>query len=48
MTHFAAALFEHLQPQQTILDMPEPRSPEEVLHMLTQEPPQGEYSVDAF
>lgn len=29
--------------------MPEPRSPEEVLRMLSQNPPPaGEYSVDAF
>jgi len=27
---------------------PEPRAPEEVIRLLTQEAPQGEYSVDAF
>lgn len=27
---------------------PEPRAPEEVIRLLTQETPQGEYSVDAL
>lgn len=48
MTNFSAAFFAHLQPQQAAVEMPEPRSPEELLSMLGEEPPQGEYSVDAF
>ncbi len=28
--------------------MPDPRSPEEVLRILAQNPPPGEYSADAF
>ncbi|BBL25015.1 MULTISPECIES: hypothetical protein [Comamonas] len=48
MTHFSAALYEHLQPQQVIPEMPEPRSPEEVMSLLAEELPFGEYSVDAF
>lgn len=27
---------------------PAPRAPEEVIHLLTQEAPEGEHSVDAF
>lgn len=48
MTNFSAAFFEHRPPRQAGVEMPEPLSPEEMLHMLGKEPPQGEYSVDAF
>jgi len=48
MTSFSAAILEQLPPQQFAAEMPEPRSPEEVLSMLAQDPPPGEYSVDAF
>lgn len=48
MTYFSAALFEQIPAQQAAVEMPEPRSPEEVLSLLAQEAPQGEYSVDAF
>lgn len=34
--------------QEIMTPMPDPRSPEEVLRMLSQNPPEGEYSVDAF
>ncbi|MDR0216988.1 MAG: hypothetical protein LBJ15_23680 [Comamonas sp.] len=35
--------------QEAMMPMPVPRSPEEVLSMLSQNPPPaGEYSVDAF
>ena len=32
--------------QQDNAPQPAPRSPEEVIHLLTQEAPHGEYSVD--
>lgn len=49
MTYLYAAYPELKATQQEVMTlMPEPRSPEEVLRMLTQNPPQGEYSVDAF
>lgn len=48
MTDVYAASFEFNAPQKVMVQMPEPRSPEEVLQMLAQEPPPGEYSVDAF
>jgi hypothetical protein len=45
---FLSAAIQYQAPQQDTTPMPDPRSPEEVLHLLAQEPPQGEYSVDAF
>lgn len=48
MTDVYAASFEFNAPHQVMAQLPEPRSPEEVLQMLAQDPPQGEYSVDAF
>lgn len=39
--------FKATQPEVMTL-MPEPHSPEEVLRMLSQNPPQGECSADAF
>lgn len=34
--------------QDSEITFPDPRAPEEVLQLLAQEPPPGEYSVDAF
>lgn len=48
MTYLSAALFEQIPVQQMATELPEPRSPEEVLRMLSKESPQGEYSADAF
>jgi hypothetical protein len=45
---FLSAAIQYQAPQKDTTPMPEPRSPEEVLRLLAQEPPQGEYSVDAF
>lgn len=45
---FLSAAIQYQPAQQESVQMPEPRSPEEVMQMLIQEPPQGEYSVDAF
>ncbi|AIJ46398.1 hypothetical protein DJFAAGMI_00658 [Comamonas sp. PE63] len=49
MTYLYAAYPELKATNQEIMTpMPDPRSPEEVLSMLSQNPPEGEYSVDAF
>lgn len=50
MTYLYAAYPElKLMQQEAMAQMSEPRSPEEVLRMLSQNPPQqGEYSADAF
>lgn len=45
---FLSAAIQYTAAQQDCTPMPEPRSPEEVLQLLAQEPPHGEYSVDAF
>lgn len=45
---FLSAAIQYQPAHQEAVQMPEPRSPEEVMQMLGQEPPQGEYSVDAF
>jgi hypothetical protein len=47
MTFLSAAIQQQLAQQESV-QMPEPRPPEEVLSMLSQESPLGEYSVDAF
>lgn len=47
MTFFQAVI--QLQsPSQEAPPQPEPRTPEEVISLLAQEAPQGEYSVDAM
>lgn len=48
MTDTYAAHLELDAPQQVMSPMPEPLPPEDVLYLLTQQPPQGEHSVDAF
>ncbi|MEG0052566.1 MAG: hypothetical protein RR715_04825 [Comamonas sp.] len=48
MTDAYAANFEFNAPQQVMAPLPEPLPPEDVLQLLTQQPPQGEHSVDAF
>ncbi|MDR3066042.1 MULTISPECIES: hypothetical protein [Comamonas] len=49
MTYLYAAYPEPKATTQEIMaPMPDPRSPEEVLSLLSQNPPEGEYSVDAF
>ncbi|MDR3004838.1 MAG: hypothetical protein LBV14_11465 [Acidovorax sp.] len=45
---FLSAAIQYQAPLQDTTPMPDPRSPEEVLHLLAKEPPQGEYSADAF
>lgn len=45
---FLSAAIQYPVGHQDYTPMPEPRSPEEVLQLLAQDPPQGEYSVDAF
>ena len=45
---FLTATFEHLCAQENQVPLPEPRSPEEVISLLTTEPPIGEHSVDAL
>ena len=45
---FLSAAIQYQPAHQETVQMPEPRSPEEVMQMLAQEPPLGEYSVDAF
>ncbi|MEX8192349.1 hypothetical protein [Comamonas guangdongensis] len=49
MTYLYAAYPEFKATQEVVTQMPDPRSPEEVLRMLSQNPPpEGEYSADAF
>lgn len=49
MTYLYAAYPElHATNQEVMTLMPEPRSPEEVLRMLSLNPPESEFSVDAF
>ncbi|MEG0139178.1 MAG: hypothetical protein RR818_02440 [Citrobacter sp.] len=49
MTYPYAAYPELKATQEAMSQQPNPRSPEEVLRMLSQNPPpEGEYSVDAF
>ena len=48
MTFLTDQQFEFSAASQTAQQLPEPRSPEEVLSMLAQDPPNEEYSVDAF
>ena len=49
MTYFYAAYPEQKASHEVKSQMPAPLSPEEVLRMLSQNPPpEGEYSVDAF
>lgn len=49
MTYLYAAYPEFKATQDVVTSLPDPRSPEEVLRMLSQNPPpEGEYSVDAF
>ena len=49
MTYLYAAYPEFKASQEVKSQMPAPLSPEEVLRMLSQNPPpEGEYSVDAF
>ncbi|MBV8247711.1 MAG: hypothetical protein JO200_04600 [Comamonas sp.] len=49
MTYLYAAYPELKATQEVVTQMPDPRSPEEVLRMLSlNPPPEGEYSADAF
>ena len=49
MTYLYAAYPEFKATQEVVTSLPDPRSPEEVLRMLSQNPPpEGENSVDAF
>lgn len=49
MTYLYAAYPELKATQEVVTSLPDPRSPEEVLRMLSQNPPpEDEYSVDAF
>ena len=49
MTYPYAAYPELKATQEIMTQLPDPRSPEEVLRMLSQNPPpEGDYSVDAF
>lgn len=49
MTYPYAAYPELKATQEAMMNLPDPRSPEEVLQMLSQNPPpEGEYSADAF
>ncbi|CUB01235.1 hypothetical protein [Comamonas thiooxydans] len=49
MTYLYAAYLELKATNQEIMTpMPDPHSPEEVLRILSQTPPEGEYSADAF
>ncbi|MEN2430081.1 hypothetical protein [Comamonas sp. F1-6] len=49
MTYLYAAYLELKATNQEIMTpMPDPHSPEEVLLILSQTPPEGEYSADAF
>lgn len=49
MTYLHAAYPAFKATQEVVTSQPDPRSPEEVLHMLSlNPPPEGEYSVDAF
>lgn len=47
MTFFHSVLELHSS-QNESAPLPEPRTPEELISLLMQEAPQGEYSVDAF
>lgn len=48
MTYFSVPHLEFEAAPPAVVEMPEPRSPEEVLCMLAQNPPQSECSADAF
>ncbi|WP_169728590.1 hypothetical protein [Comamonas composti] len=48
MTYFSVSPLEFEAAQQAVVEMPEPRAPEEVLCMLAKNPPQSECSADAF
>ncbi|WP_370682384.1 hypothetical protein [Comamonas sp. GB3 AK4-5] len=45
---YLSAILEFIPVPSDCLPTPEPRAPEEVLRLLLQEPPQGEYSVDVL
>lgn len=47
MTYIATVL-ELSAPQEYAVQLPPPRSPEEVISMLIAEAPEGEHSVDAL
>lgn len=47
MTFFQSVIELQFSPQDTA-PAPAPRAPEEVINLLAQEAPHGEYSVDAF
>lgn len=48
MTYLTDHQFEFSAASHNPQQLPEPRSPEEVLSMLAQDPPNEEFSVDAF
>lgn len=45
---YLSSILEFIPVPSDCLPTPEPLAPEEVLRLLLQEPPQGEYSVDVL